>query len=308
MSTLTGNDFDTSRGLPLVRQITKDEISHYRDHGVVYLPDLLDAGRLGRMEAAFAEEMFADSEGLNHIDIGLTAEALSRMGVELLARDTRPASGRFWARTFNWRRFPSVAALGCEPPMPEVIAKLMDSSRINFFGEQLFFKEAGSVHRTAFHQDAPYFHLTGEQCCTVWMPLDVVDVDNGMMGYVRGSHRWEIHAANVFASQAPIPGSPLGQLPDIEGHEDDYDVVYYPAKPGDAIVHHVRTVHGSTGNTGKRDRRAFTLRYVGDDVRYLEREGAPPDSQKAVKLKNGDVMDSEEFPLIWAADRGYLSV
>jgi ectoine hydroxylase-related dioxygenase (phytanoyl-CoA dioxygenase family) len=34
--------------------------------------------------------------------------------------------------------------------------------------------------------------------------------------------------------------------------------------PGDAIVHHVRTVHGSTGN-GRADgtRRALALRYLG---------------------------------------------
>jgi len=290
-----------------MREITEDELRHYREHGVVYLPGLLDEGWLKDMEAAFTDEMFADPEGLNHLDLGLGARFLERQGLELLARDSSKASGRFWVRTFNWRRFPSVAALGCAPPMPEAIAKLMGSTRLNFYGEQLFFKEAGSLHRTAFHQDAPYFHLSGEQCCTVWMPLDVVDSESSMMGYVRGSHRWEIHAANVFAGQAPIPGSTLTQLPDIEGHEDEYDVVYYPAKPGDAIVHHVRTVHGSTGNAGKRDRRAFALRYVGDDVRYLEREGSPPDSQKSNALDDGDLMDSNEFPLIWTADRGYLA-
>jgi len=291
-----------------MRKITEDEVRHYQEHGVVYLPGLLEEGWLKDLEAAFAEEMFADPEGLNHLDLGSGARFLEQQGLELLARDSTEASGRFWIRTFNWRRFPSVASLGCEAPMPEVVATLMGSTRLNFYGEQVFFKEAGSLHRTAFHQDAPYFHLSGEQCCTVWMPLDVVDSDNSMMGYVRGSHRWEIHAANVFAGQAPIPGSTLAQLPDIEGHEGDYDVVYYPAKPGDAIVHHVRTVHGSTGNASKRDRRAFALRYVGDDVRYLEREGAPPDSQKSDALADGDRMDSDEFPLIWTADRGYFAV
>lgn len=291
-----------------MRQITDDEVRHYQEHGVVYLPDFLDEGWLKDMETAFVDEMFADPEGLNHLDLGAAAQFLEQQGLELLARNWNEASGRFWVRTFNWRRFPSVAALGCGPPLPEAVAKLMGSKRLNFYGEQLFFKEAGSLHRTAFHQDAPYFHLRGEQCCTVWMPLDVVDAENSMMGYVRGSHRWEIHAANVFAGQAPIPGSTLEPLPDIEGHEDDYDLVYYPAKPGDAIVHHVRTVHGSTGNNSTRHRRSFTLRYVGDDVRYLEREGAPPDSQKSDELQDGDPMDSEEFPLIWTADQGYVSV
>jgi ectoine hydroxylase-related dioxygenase (phytanoyl-CoA dioxygenase family) len=289
-----------------MRPITKSEIDHYQEHGVVYLPDLLDGDWVTRMTSAFTEEMFAAPEGLNHIDVGETAEMLTQQGVELLATDTESISGRFWLRTFNWQEFPSVRKLGCNEPMPEAIAELIGSDRLNFYGEQMFFKEAGSLHRTAFHQDAPYFHLAGDQCCTVWMPLDFVDADNGMMGYVRGSHRWDMHAANFFASQAPMPDSSNQQLPDIEGREDEFDVVYYPAKPGDAIVHHVRTVHGSTGNTSSRDRRAFALRYLGDDVRYLEREGTPPDSAKSPSLRAGDLMDSEEFPLVWIRDQGYL--
>lgn len=289
-----------------MRAITEDEIRQYQEHGFVHLPDLLDADWLKRLCEAYNLEMAADSERIVQTDIGKMAEMLSEMGVELLTAETKPAAGRFLTREFNWRELPAVGALGCEAPMPGTIAKLLGASRINFFGEQVFFKEAGSLHRTAFHQDAPYFHMSGEQCCTVWMPLDIVGADNGMMGYVSGSHRWDIHAANVFASQTPIPGSPLAKLPDIEGHEDEYEVVYIPAKPGDAIVHNVRTVHGSTGNTGMRDRRAVALRYLGDDARYFEREGAPPDTQKAKGLKTGDLMDSPEFPLIWTAEQGYL--
>ena len=55
-----------------------------------------------------------------------------------------------------------------------------------------------------------------------------------------------------------------------------------------------------------RDRRAFALRYLGDDIRYLERDGAPPDSQRSAVLSVGDLMDGAEFPLIWTQDQGYL--
>lgn len=37
--------------------------------------------------------------------------------------------------------------------------------------------------------------------------------------------------------------------PDIEANEEKYGVVYCECEPGEVIVHHVRTVHGSTGNT-----------------------------------------------------------
>jgi ectoine hydroxylase-related dioxygenase (phytanoyl-CoA dioxygenase family) len=125
---------------------------------------------------------------------------------------------------------------------------------------------------------------------------------------VRGSHRWPIHSANVFVSQDPIPGSSGERLPDIEGHEDDFDIVYYESEPGDVIVHHVRTVHGSTGNvSATRRRRAVALRYLGDDVRYLKRTGTPPDSAVSPSLRDGDRMDSAEFPLIWTRSGGYPS-
>ena len=184
----------------------------------------------------------------------------------------------------------------------------MGPTRINFYGDQLFLKEPMSIRRTAFHQDATYFHLEGEQCCTMWIPLDKVDTENSTMGYVRRSHKGPLYLPNTFVSQMPMPGS-MGHepVPDIEGNEDDYDVVYCNAEPGDVIIHHVRTLHGSTGNTSPtRRRRAVGLRYVGDDIRYFEREGAPPDSQKSLHLQNGDIMDSPEFPVVWTQEAGYV--
>eukprot|EP00665_Eupelagonemidae_sp_cell47_P010035 gene10035-6764_t len=54
----------------------------------------------------------------------------------------------------------------------------------------MFYKERGSLVRTAFHQDASYFSMKGEQIAICWVPVDVVTKASGAMGYVRGSHRW----------------------------------------------------------------------------------------------------------------------
>jgi len=286
----------------LSRDVTPEEIAAYQADGVVHLPGILDDDWVVRAEAGFEEAMNATNEGLHETDLGAMAEMLAAGGVKLLTPLEEAPSGRFRVRSFNWRQVPALESLGCQAPLPELAAALMGATRINFFGDQLFFKEAGSKRRTAFHQDAPYFHLTGDQCCTIWMPLDVVDTENSVMGYVRGSHRWDVHSANIFVTQEAIPGSSGQPLPDIEGNEDQFDIKYIESGPGDAIVHHVRTVHGSTGNEStRRDRRALTMRYLGDDVRYFEREGAPPDSQRSAELSDGDRMDSTEFPLVWTA-------
>ena len=289
-----------------MRDITGEERRHYDRHGVVHLPGLLDDDWLGRLEAAFAEEMSGDRAGLNLVDFKALTPMIEASGADFVTPGVASATGRFCIGSFNWRRFPALAALCCGAPLPETVAGLMRSHRINFYGEQLFLKEAGSLHRTAFHQDLPYFHVTGSKCCTAWIPLDPIGVDNGMMGYVRGSHRWPTHAANGFVTQTPLPGSSLPRLPDIEGAAGDHDIVYLAAQPGDVIVHHANTVHGAAGNSSPRDRRAVSLHYLGDDVRYREREGTALDAGKSPTLENGDLMDSAEFPLVWANRGGYL--
>ncbi len=295
------------RMLDAMREITREERRRYDCHGVVHLPGLLDDDWLKRLEAAFAEEMSTDQTRVNFVDFKALTPMIEASGAEFVTPGVASATGRFCISSFNWRRFPALAALCCGPPLPEIVAGLMRSHRINFYGEQLFLKEAGSLHRTAFHQDMPYFHVTGNKCCTVWIPLDAIEADNGMMGYVRGSHRWRTHAANGFVTQTPLPGSSFPQLPDIEGAADEYDIVYFPAQPGDVIVHHANTVHGATGNSARRDRRAVSLHYLGDDVRYRERAGAALDAGKSPRLENGDLMDSAEFPLVLASGEGYVA-
>lgn len=289
-----------------MREITEQERLHYHREGVVHLPSFLDDDWLGRLEAAFAEKMSADQSLLNLVDFKALEPMIEESGAEFVTPGVKSAAGRFCIASFNWPRFPALAELCRGPPLPERIASLMQSNRINFYGEQLFLKEAGSLHRTAFHQDKPYFHVTGDKCCTVWIPLDPVDADNGMMGYVRGSHRWRTHAPNGFVTQTPLHGTALPKLPDIEGTAGEYDILYYPTQLGDVIVHHANTVHGATGNSSPRDRRAYSLHYLGDDVRYQEREGVALDSGKSAALKNGDLMDCQEFPVVWTSASGYL--
>ncbi len=289
-----------------MRDITEDEKHEFHRQGVVHLSNFLDDDWLGRLRAACAQEMGEDPSRLDFVDFTTITPMIEASGAEFVTPGVKSATGRFCISSFNWQLFPALAELCCGPPLPERIAGLMQTNRLNFYGEQLFIKEAGSLHRTSFHQDTPYFHVTGDKCCTVWIPLEAVGIEDGMMGYVRGSHLWQTHAPNGFITQKPFPGSQFPKLPDIEGNSSEYDIVYYPAEPGDVIVHHANTVHGSTGNRSSRDRLAYSLHYLGDDVRYCERVGTIAlDSGRSPSLKDGDLMDCEEFPLVWTSERGY---
>ena len=68
----------------------------------------------------------------------------------------------------------------------------------------------------------------------------------------------------------------------------------------DVIIHDVMTVHGSGGNLSTDQlRRAVSLRYCGDDIRYCDRPGALAQPFLTEKPKDGAPLYSKDYPLVW---------
>ncbi len=243
----------------------------------------------------------AHNEKMDGERLDLTALAES-IGNKRTLQDAKPTGGKFFVITGSRAMYPEMRNVISDSELPELAAALYGSPHVSYYEDQLFFKEPGSATRTAFHQDAPYFDIAGEQCASFWIPLDVVDRSNGAMGYVPGSHRsGQVYRPNLFVSQEPIVGSPGEQLPDIEGNEEKHGVVYFDVEPGDLIAHHYRVIHGATGNISTtRQRRAVAIRYCGEDIRYRKRVGSPPKAHQNI-FKDGDELDREPLPRIWPA-------
>ena len=68
--------------------------------------------------------------------------------------------------------------------LPEIVAALTASSQVVLYSDQLFLKEAGSRVMTPWHQDKPYWVMEGEKVAVCWVPVDVVTIESGAMGYV----------------------------------------------------------------------------------------------------------------------------
>jgi ectoine hydroxylase-related dioxygenase (phytanoyl-CoA dioxygenase family) len=234
-------------------------------------------------------------------DVAGIMEYIKSSGKPLLVDKTEAAKGSFLldtgiaARLRDFRRFCITGAV------PEIAGALLDSEKVSFFGDQIFVKEPQTRERTAFHQDATYFEIDGEQCCVMWIPVDPVTLEGGVMQYVRGSHRdGKLYQPNVFVSQTPLPGAQGEPLPDIEGHMADYDIVHFDVEPGDVIVHHYRTIHGAGGNHSRYQvRRAASLRYCGDDIRFRTRPWAPHQLHHTHQLSDGDPLGGPDFPVVW---------
>jgi hypothetical protein len=310
----------------LARPITKDEVAAYHVAGVVLLRGILDLSTVNALRRCIDDAV----ETINESPAGYDLSQLTRAAecgdqqllqeqshgqhnvagiVEYIKMSGKPflfdgaerSEGSFLldtgiaARQRAFRRFTQSG------PGPEIAAALLGSDRVNFFGDQIFVKEPGTRERTAFHQDATYFEIEGDQCCVAWIPVDPVTRETGAMMYVRGSHRdGKLYQPNVFVSQTPLPGAQGEPLPDIEGHMGDYDLVHFDVEPGDVIVHHYRTIHGAGGNLSRYQvRRAASLRYCGDDIRFETRPWAPKQLHHTQRLNDGDPLSGPDFPLVW---------
>jgi ectoine hydroxylase-related dioxygenase (phytanoyl-CoA dioxygenase family) len=221
-------------------------------------------------------------------------------------------AGRFYGDFFLWLRNPAFRAFALESPLPEVAALVMGAAKVNLLYDQLFVKEPGSVERTPWHQDLPYWPVEGEQVVSIWVPFDAAGPDNGVVTYVKGSHLWgRIFRPQAFdaANAGAFAGSPYEPMPDIDAGVDACEFLSWSLEPGDVLIHKGLTIHGASGNsTDDQRRRALALRYTGDDARYSARAGTFMEMASvranvpAPELADGAPMGGTLFPLAWRSD------
>ncbi|MHB8884740.1 MAG: phytanoyl-CoA dioxygenase family protein [Methylovirgula sp.] len=314
----------------LLRPVTRDEIAAYRVAGVVLLRGILDIGSINTLRRCLDEAAetlsqsaagydlssltraaeLGDTRALREAsdgqhDVAGLVDFIKQSGQPLLFDEPGKADGRFLLDTGVAARHKPFNRICVHGVAPEIAGALLESQHVNFFGDQIFIKEPGTRERTAFHQDASYFDIEGDQCCVMWIPVDPVTAQTGGMMYVRGSHRQgQLYAPNVFVSHAPLPGSEGERLPNIEDNPDDFDIVQFDVEPGDILVHHYKTIHGAGGNLSRYQvRRAASLRYCGDDIRFKARPGTPRQLHHSNQLQDGEPLSGPDFPIVWRRDR-----
>lgn len=298
----------------LLRDVTEEEIRTYREEGAVHLPAILTPEWVEKIGEGIDEAIYSqwDAPEIAAYNASEAADLVTASGGKVLTDPRAEAireRGRFLSMIGAWTINDKIRDAALNSPLGYIAGRLFGASKVNFYDDQTLIKEPGTREYTAFHTDEPYYHLHGDQVCGMWVSPDMVTEDSGAMRYVRGSHRWGTYfRPNAFVSQqtlGELMGSDLDDeaqvhLPDIEGNEGDYDIITYPSRPGDVIVHHSNLIHGSRPNyLMDRTRRAVSFRYAGDDVTYHFHKSAPPQPHQKHALKDGDILDCDQFPIVW---------
>lgn len=208
--------------------------------------------------------------------------------------------GRFWDDYVNWRRIPEFERFARESDAAALAAELMGSTTVQLFHDHVLVKDPGTDTATPWHSDRPYYFVDGRHTVSFWIPLDPVD-DQSTLRLIAGSHRWNRDVLPVRwlggEDFYPDPGGYL-PVPDPDADPDRYRVCSWALEPGDAVAFHFGVVHGARGNPGPSRRRAFSLRLVGDDARYVTRPGRTSPPFPGHGMVDGDRLREDWFPTL----------
>lgn len=258
--------------------ITEAQIETFQRDGVVMLPGI------------FTDWVDVIREGIDR-NIANPSEYASENAV---------TKGRFFDDYCNWQRIPEFEKVVRESPAAELAARIMRSKTAQIFHDHVLVKEPGTPKPTPWHQDSPYYFVEGKQTVSIWMPLD--PVKDATLQFIAGSHKWDKVIRPVsWADNSDFYDNKQEWMPvpDPEANPDENVVLEWQMEPGDAVLFDFNTAHGARGNLLPNRRRALSLRWVGDDAHYVERPGRTSPPFPGHKMKPGQVLREDWFPVIW---------
>ncbi len=198
-----------------------------------------------------------------------------------------------------WSRFAGYKALVVDSPMAEAAARLMRSRTARIFHDHILVKEPGNSVATPWHHDQPYYFVQGMQAVSFWVPVDAVPRDR-TIEYVAASHKWRKGFKPIrFDGSDLYPEDDSESVPDIEANRATLDIRGWAMQPGDAVAFHFRTLHGAPANASRQRRRVISVRWVGDDARFVRRPGRTSPYFPDLEYEDGSPFAGAEFPVLY---------
>ena len=293
--------------------ITSSQIADFNRDGAILLSNVLE-DRWVQMLAQGLEFANAHPDGMS-------------AGVSMPLRiDQFPAS-----------HSPKLKQLLDNSPIAEIVGSILNAP-VRFYMDQMFYKPAGLIAPSAWHQDTCYYNVDGHQLIRAWVCADPVP-RNISLEVLRGSHLWNVTyrpPVGMDPESDPTGAARLNErfdrgetligkeafdkwtyfdsfldpslpvLPDIEQSRDSFDILGWDYQPGDVILFHGNIVHSALGGVElPHPRRSHASLWAGPDVNYLKRRSQSIPDPKALydhDPQNGQSLSDfpDIFPIAWA--------
>lgn len=262
--------------------VSQEVIHDFQRYGAVCLRGLLSA-----------EEVAILREGIEY-----NLASLSRRAKVA----SRPEDPGYFVEDFcTWQDNPYYKKIIFKSKLAYAAAQLTQSKNIRLYHDHLLVKEPGTRQITPWHQDQPYYNISGRQNCSFWVPVDPVSRES-TLEFIAGSHLgpWLMPRTFMDHQAKWFPEGSLQELPDIERAREEYPIIGWQLEPGDVVCFHMLTLHMARGVAGPQRRRVFSVRFLGDDILHAPRAWAtsPDFPGLAEELPAGVSMNHPLFPLV----------
>jgi ectoine hydroxylase-related dioxygenase (phytanoyl-CoA dioxygenase family) len=234
--------------------LTRSQIDDYNAIGAIVVADILNAAEIQRLRAV-TDEFVERARGLTEHD-----------AVYDLEDSHTPDSPRVRRIKATHLQHAAYASLMRHPKIIGVLQDLWGPD-IRFDTAKLNMKCAGFGAPVEWHQDWAFYPHTNDNLAAVGIMFDDMEMANGPLMIVPGSHRGPIfdhHANGIFC----------GAMDPTNNDVDYATAIPLTGRAGSITVHHVRAVHGSAPNVSDRDRRLLLFQYRAADAWPLL--GFPP--------------------------------
>ncbi len=178
-----------------------------------------------------------------------------------------------------------------------IVSQVTDCDTLRVWHDQVQYKPPKVGGPTDWHQDHPYWPIIQPaDLVSVWVALDDVDVENGCMWMVPGSHKWGAHKGGTIGTNS----ADFSPMPDLSQLPAGVDVtpVPMPVKKGHAGIHHCLTWHGSPPNRSDRGRPGIAVHYMPGYTRYEKDPAKTHLVEHNVEVEPGQVLKGKHFPTV----------
>jgi len=263
-----------------IRQVTRDEVEFYREHGWVKLPGLVDPGVAADILSRIKKRMGDDARA--QVEDGYAATTARPPQVRAMFNNYElPSRDDSVLRDFVLSQGIGRAAAA------------LSGMRMRYWSDICLVKmpatQAGGI--TPWHQDWPYYPQDRSGSMNLWLALVDVPAERGSLRFVEGSHSW----------------GPLGRIIGRPDGKDQVDLLPeflrekvkisppLDLQPGDVTVHNELTIHSAAVNTTNEARWAYTITAFPADTLFT---GSANRRTDGLGLKVNQPYDHPNFPVL----------
>ena len=254
-------------------------VRRFREQGYVKIPGVFSPATLAWIDGVVS---------------AIVARKNPLEGVPLESRDTY---GKAFIQVFNlWLESDDARAVGHSRRLARIATELLGTTGVRMWHDQALFKEPGGGH-TPWHADQQYWPMATGLCCTAWIPLHAVPLEQGPLSFAPGSHLKKIGRDLAISDDSERL---IRQALSDEGIRESVE----PFGTGEVSFHLGWTLHRAGPNTTSSARRVHTVIYMDEAMRLAEPRNSWQEADHRAWTPStgvGEVMDDPLNPVLYSS-------